>query len=97
MDSAAPSPHRNRRQSTLHRHGSRNRPFLVIILASRGGSRAMFTLWDDCMSFPWMLVKVRRHASITVKFQDSDGKISRVGFAWGGRSRNMFQHEDDHL
>jgi len=27
-------------------------------------SKEMFTMWDDCMSFPWLLVKVQRHNSL---------------------------------
>src|SRR5512140_293529 len=32
-------------------------------------SRKTFTLWDDCFSFPDILVKVVRHYSITVAFK----------------------------
>jgi len=41
-------------------------------------------------------VKVRRHASITVKFQDSDGK----SVEWGrlGRAESeLFQHGSNHF
>jgi peptide deformylase len=29
-----------------------------------------FELWDDCMSFPNLLVKVKRHKSLRIKFRD---------------------------
>ncbi|ELR19313.1 polypeptide deformylase [Acanthamoeba castellanii str. Neff] len=36
-----------------------------------------FTMWDDCMSFPWLLVKVRRHKSISVEYQDEEGNTKK--------------------
>src|ERR1700712_74902 len=33
-------------------------------------SEDMFELWDDCMSFPNLLVKVKRHRSLTIKYLD---------------------------
>jgi peptide deformylase len=58
-------------------------------------SNEMFELWDDCMSFPNLLVKVRRHCSITISCLDEN---------WVKREWNMkddlselLQHECDHL
>lgn len=58
-------------------------------------SEEMMTLWDDCMSFPDLLVKVRRHRKCTVRFRDLD---------WTEREMHMedamselLQHEVDHL
>ena len=59
-------------------------------------SEQTFTLWDDCMSFPDLLVKVRRHASITVSFLDSKGRPRE----WRDLDRatsELLQHEIDHL
>ena len=36
-------------------------------------SEESFTLFDDCMSLPWLLCKVRRHSSITVDFINEEG------------------------
>lgn len=61
-----------------------------------GRSDETFTLWDDCMSFPFLLVKVRRHASITVRFLDRLGKECE----WRDLDRatsELLQHEIDHL
>src|SRR5262252_861611 len=33
-------------------------------------STKMLELWDDCMSFPDLLVRVKRHASFTVRWRD---------------------------
>lgn len=54
-----------------------------------------FEMWDDCMSFPNLLVKVARHKSITVNYLDMN---------WNAQSWEMsddlselLQHEIDHL
>jgi len=55
-----------------------------------------FTLWDDCMSFPWLLVRVRRHISVSLRFRDDTGAERR----WKRVSRalaELLQHELDHL
>lgn len=58
-------------------------------------SRQMMTLWDDCFSFPDLLVKVRRHTKITVRYQDGSGAEQKIE-AVGGQSE-LLQHEIDHL
>ena len=55
-----------------------------------------FTLWDDCMSFPSLLVRVRRFASISLRFQDAGGTEHRWERLDGARAE-LFQHEIDHL
>ena len=55
-----------------------------------------FTLWDDCMCFPDLLVKVRRHTSISLAFQDEEGRPQ----TWehlGQPQSELLQHELDHL
>ncbi|MEM7250256.1 MAG: peptide deformylase [Pseudomonadota bacterium] len=55
-----------------------------------------FTLWDDCMSFPDLMVKVARHESISVEFINDDGKTE----CWSELDRatsELLQHEIDHL
>lgn len=59
-------------------------------------SDATFTLWDDCMSFPDLLVRVRRHASITVECRDADGRPRRLERLDKSASE-LLQHELDHL
>ncbi len=58
-------------------------------------SRRTFQLWDDCFSFPDLLVRVRRHHAIEVAFSDLEGKRQRLK-ATGGLSE-LLQHEIDHL
>jgi peptide deformylase len=54
------------------------------------------TMWDDCMSFPGLLVRLRRHASISLRFQDERGDRHE----WNGLdapTSELLQHEIDHL
>lgn len=59
-------------------------------------SEETFTLWDDCFSFPDLLVRVRRARSITLDFLDASGRPQ----TWrdlGPAESELFQHELDHL
>src|SRR5512135_1830849 len=37
-------------------------------------SRKRMTLWDDCFSFPDLMVKVKRHLAIQLRYQDLQGR-----------------------
>lgn len=55
-----------------------------------------FTLWDDCMSFPDFVVRVRRNTSISMVYQDELGNTQK----WdniGKAESELLQHEIDHL
>lgn len=54
-----------------------------------------FIIWDDCMSFPDLLVRVRRHCSCTMVYNDLDGKEH----SWSVEEdiAELVQHELDHL
>jgi len=71
-------------------------PFCMINPVITYRSDETFTMWDDCMSFPWLLVKVRRHKSISVVYtNDSGGKVE-----WNNIEQSvseLLQHEIDHL
>lgn len=54
-----------------------------------------FELWDDCFSFPDLMVRVSRAASIRVRYEDGRG-ASRLIEAEGDFSE-LLQHEIDHL
>ena len=58
-------------------------------------SRKTFTLWDDCFSFPNILVKVVRHYSITVAFKDEQGTPRALRAS--GAFSELLQHEIDHV
>ena len=50
---------------------------------------------EGCLSFPGLLLKINRPASIRVRFQDPFGNWIIKQFA--GMSARVFQHEFDHL
>lgn len=59
-------------------------------------SDATFTLWDDCMSFPNLLVQVQRHEALTVRYRDEHWQEQ----TWQVDDRalaELLQHECDHL
>lgn len=68
-------------------------PMINPVIAGR--SRKKFRLWDDCFSFPDILVEVERNYSIVVSFQDENGKHRKVEA--DGALSELLQHEIDHL
>jgi len=58
-------------------------------------SEELFELWDDCMSFPNLLVKVKRHHSLNIKYLDENWQ-PRVWKMEGALSE-LLQHEYDHV
>lgn len=54
-----------------------------------------FAVWDDCFSFPTLLVRVSRAYRITVRYQDLKGEWSAVELE--GDRAELLQHEIDHL
>ena len=58
-------------------------------------SRETVDLWDDCMSFPELLVRVRRHARVTLAYTDLQGE--ERSWALEGDLAELLQHELDHL
>jgi len=58
-------------------------------------SEEMMELWDDCFSFPDLMVRVQRHVYIDVQYLDETGEQKTVT-AHGDLSE-LLQHEIDHL
>jgi peptide deformylase len=58
-------------------------------------SKEMFEVWDDCMCFPQLFVRVLRHKSLTIKYRDENWK-EREWFLENDLSE-LLQHEYDHL
>jgi peptide deformylase len=54
-----------------------------------------FTVWDDCFSFPNLLVRVNRAHAITVSYADLKGKTQTLDLK--GPMAELLQHEIDHL
>ena len=58
-------------------------------------SEEKFELWDDCFSFPDLMVKVERHRTIGLRSQDGTGRWSEMRA--NGALAELIQHEMDHL
>lgn len=58
-------------------------------------SSEMMELWDDCMSFPNLLVQLRRHRSCKMRFRDLNWQEQ----VWNLKDdlSELLQHEIDHL
>lgn len=72
-----------------------DKPVVLVNPELVNASTEMFTLWDDCMCFPNLLVKVERHKSVTVKYQDENGKYCE--WMIENDLSELIQHEYDHL
>jgi peptide deformylase len=58
-------------------------------------SEEKFELWDDCMSFPNLLVRVARHKNITVNYLDQSWQLQQ--WIMSDSMSELLQHEYDHL
>jgi len=58
-------------------------------------SDEVFELWDDCMSFPNLLVRVKRHRSLTLKYLDEHWLSQQWDMS--DDLSELLQHEYDHL
>lgn len=59
------------------------------------GSEEKMELWDDCMSFPNLLVRLQRHRRIKMRFRDAQWQ-EQVWTLEDDLSE-LLQHEVDHL
>jgi peptide deformylase len=72
-----------------------DKPLVLFNPTITSKSEEMIELWDDCLCFPDLLVKVARHRTCTIEFRD---------LAWQPKSLDLqddlselLQHECDHL
>lgn len=72
-----------------------DKPLIFINPELQELSDELFELWDDCMSFPNLLVKVKRHRSLTIKYLDEnwEPQVWKMDDALS----ELLQHEYDHL
>jgi peptide deformylase len=54
-----------------------------------------FTVWDDCFSFPNLMVQVSRAHRIRIQYQDMKGETHEVDLE--GDRAELLQHEIEHL
>lgn len=72
-----------------------DRPYIIINPVLKNQSQEMFELWDDCMSFPNLLVKVKRHQSLTLEYLDENWE--KQFWDVSNDISELVQHEYDHL
>ncbi len=58
-------------------------------------SEEMMELWDDCMSFPNLMVRLQRHRRITLRYRDQHWEEQE--WRLEGDLSELLQHEVDHL
>ena len=72
-----------------------DRPTLFINPVLEQKSREMIEVWDDCMCFPGLLVKVRRHKRCRIRWLNINWKEEKRILE--GSLSELLQHECDHL
>jgi peptide deformylase len=70
-------------------------PLALINPAIIAASDEQMELWDDCFSFPDLMVRVRRSVEITVGYTDERGSVQRMTVR--NDLSELLQHEIDHL
>jgi peptide deformylase len=71
-------------------------PFALINPQITWRSDTLFDVWDDCLSVPDCIVRVQRHCSISVRYQDEHGR-HRHWQRLPADMAELVQHEIDHL
>ena len=72
-----------------------DKPVVFINPELLNKSPEKMTVWDDCLCFPDLLVKVERHRSCTISYLDENWTEQEM-FLKGDLSE-LLQHEYDHL
>ncbi|MGD8520754.1 MAG: peptide deformylase [Desulfobacterales bacterium] len=70
-------------------------PVVFINPALTDKSKDMMLVWDDCMCFPDLLVKVERHKTCSISYRDMEWKTQKMRLE--GDLSELLQHEYDHL
>ena len=72
-----------------------DRPYVIINPTLEFVGEEMMELMDDCMSFPNLLVRVRRHKHCILRYLDENWKIQEKQM--DDDMAELIQHEYDHL
>ena len=72
-----------------------DKPTVFINPSLENKSARKMVVWDDCMSFPDLLVKVERHYSFTIRYRDQNWIEQQLNLH--GDLSELLQHEYDHL
>jgi peptide deformylase len=70
--------------------------FFIVNPVITWRSEETFTMWDDCMSFPDLLVRVERARSLSLEYVDEQGQ-SKEWREMDLAAAELLQHEIDHL
>lgn len=73
-----------------------DKPTVVINPELTNLSDELADLWDDCMSFPNLLVRVQRHRSLTLRFRNEHWQ-PQTWHVTDWPLAELIQHEYDHL
>ena len=72
-----------------------DKPVVIINPVLSDLSDEMFELWDDCMCFPNLLVRLKRHKSLLLTYRDEAWLEHRLPLT--DAMSELIQHEYDHL
>jgi peptide deformylase len=70
-------------------------PLVFLNPTLKNLSDEMIEIWDDCMCFPDLLVKVKRHKRCTIEFRDERWRVKSMDLV--NDLSELLQHEYDHL
>lgn len=74
-----------------------DRPWALVNPVIVGRSDDTALVWDACLSFLAIFLKVRRHREIAVEWHDLEGRPHRATFGEANDLAELLQHEIDHL
>jgi peptide deformylase len=89
---AAPQIGVNKRLVTMFAEG-KSTVFINPVLDDKSGE--MVEVWDDCMSFPDLRVRILRHRSCRIRFRGLQWQEEEMRLE--GDLSQLLQHECDHL
>ena len=72
-----------------------DKPYVFVNPVLQNLSKEMIELWDDCMCFPDILVRVKRHRYCTIEYLDENWESQSVSLK--DDLSELLQHEYDHL
>lgn len=67
--------------------------FINPVIAEPSGE--MIEIWDDCMSFPGLLIRVKRHKRCRIEYRDLSWEKQSLDLS--DDMSELLQHECDHL
>lgn len=70
-------------------------PMIIINPVLDNLSEETFEMWDDCMCFPNLLVKLKRHKHVTLHYRNEHWQEKTINFS--DDLAELIQHEYDHL